>query len=68
MSELLELTAAQAIDAIRRGETTSEAVWDAYRGRAAADELNSYTWVARAGAPEVDMGGFRVPSPGPAPA
>jgi aspartyl-tRNA(Asn)/glutamyl-tRNA(Gln) amidotransferase subunit A len=54
MSELLELTAAQAIDAIRRGEVTAEAVWSAYRERAAADENNAYTWVARPEAPEVD--------------
>ena len=54
MSELLELTAAQAIEAIRRGEITSEAVFDAYRERAAADECNAFTWVARPGAPAVD--------------
>jgi aspartyl-tRNA(Asn)/glutamyl-tRNA(Gln) amidotransferase subunit A len=53
MSELLELTAAQAVEAIRRGEVTAEAVWDAYRERAAADELNAYCWVAR-DAPVVD--------------
>ena len=53
MSELLELTAAQAVEAIRRGEVTAEAVWDAYRERAAADELNAYCWVAR-DAPAVD--------------
>jgi aspartyl-tRNA(Asn)/glutamyl-tRNA(Gln) amidotransferase subunit A len=54
MSELLELTAAQAIEAIRRGETTAEAVWDAYRGRAAADDCNAYAWVAHGDAPAVD--------------
>jgi aspartyl-tRNA(Asn)/glutamyl-tRNA(Gln) amidotransferase subunit A len=54
MSELLELTAAQAIEAIRRGETSSEAVWDAYRRRAAADENNAYCWVAHGDAPPVD--------------
>ena len=54
MSELLELTAAQAIEAIRRGETSAEAVWDVYRERAAADEFNSYAWVAHGDAPHVD--------------
>jgi len=54
VSELLELTAAQAIEAIRRGETSAEAVWDVYRERAAADELNSYAWVAHGDAPHVD--------------
>jgi aspartyl-tRNA(Asn)/glutamyl-tRNA(Gln) amidotransferase subunit A len=53
MSELLELTAAQAIEAIRRGEVEPAAVWSAYRERAAADELNAFTWVAGAEPPAV---------------
>ncbi len=54
MSELLELTAGQAVEAIRRGEVEPEAVWSAYRERAAADDLNAYTWVATAEPPTVE--------------
>jgi aspartyl-tRNA(Asn)/glutamyl-tRNA(Gln) amidotransferase subunit A len=54
VTDLLELTAAQAAEAIRRGEIASDAVWSAYRERALADDLNAYTWVAGADAPEVD--------------
>ena len=54
MSDILELTAAQAVDAIRRGEIEPEALWSAYRERAVADELNAFTWVAGAEPPEVD--------------
>jgi aspartyl-tRNA(Asn)/glutamyl-tRNA(Gln) amidotransferase subunit A len=54
MSELLELTAGQTIEAIRRGEVEPEAVWSAYRERAAADDLNAYTWVAAAEPPAVE--------------
>jgi aspartyl-tRNA(Asn)/glutamyl-tRNA(Gln) amidotransferase subunit A len=48
VTDIVELTAAQAADAIRRGELEPEAVWSAYRERAAADELNAYCWVAGA--------------------
>ncbi|HEV2062772.1 MAG TPA: Asp-tRNA(Asn)/Glu-tRNA(Gln) amidotransferase subunit GatA [Solirubrobacteraceae bacterium] len=44
--EILELTAAQAADRIRAGELRSSEVFDAYRERAAAEDLNAYTWVA----------------------
>ena len=54
MSELLELTAAQAVEAIHRGEVEPEAVWSAYRERAAADENNAFTWVANAEPPAVE--------------
>jgi len=43
MSDIAELTAAQAIEAIQRGELETGAVWSAYRERAAADDLNAYT-------------------------
>ena len=46
MSELLDLTAASAIAAIRAGEVDPGELFDTYRGRAAADELNAFTWVA----------------------
>jgi aspartyl-tRNA(Asn)/glutamyl-tRNA(Gln) amidotransferase subunit A len=44
--ELIDLTAAQAADAVRSGEVDSRELFDAYRERAAADQLNAFTWVA----------------------
>ena len=46
VNELLNLTAAAAAAAIRAGELSSESCSAAYRERAAADELNAFTWVA----------------------
>ncbi len=46
MSELLALTAAQAAERIRAGELSSDELFEAYRERAAADELNAFLWVA----------------------
>ena len=46
MSELIDLTAAQAAERIRAGEISAAEVFEAYRERAAADELNAFTWVA----------------------
>jgi aspartyl-tRNA(Asn)/glutamyl-tRNA(Gln) amidotransferase subunit A len=51
--ELLELTAAQAAEKVRTGELEPAAVWQAYRERAARDELNAFTWVAGPEPPEV---------------
>ena len=51
MSELTELSAAEAVGRIRAGEISARELFDAYRERAAADELNAYTWVAD-GAPD----------------
>jgi aspartyl-tRNA(Asn)/glutamyl-tRNA(Gln) amidotransferase subunit A len=45
-ADVLALTAAQAAERIRAGELSSAEVFDAYRTRAAADELNAYVWVA----------------------
>ena len=45
-SELIELTAAQAAESVRSGDVSPEELFEAYRGRAAADELNAFTWVA----------------------
>jgi aspartyl-tRNA(Asn)/glutamyl-tRNA(Gln) amidotransferase subunit A len=58
-SELIELTAAQAAESVRAGEVSPEELFEAYRGRAAADELNAFTWVAD-GPPE---GSSRAQSP-----
>jgi aspartyl-tRNA(Asn)/glutamyl-tRNA(Gln) amidotransferase subunit A len=46
VSELIDLTAAQAAERIRAGEISAAEVFEAYRERAAADELNAFTWVA----------------------
>jgi aspartyl-tRNA(Asn)/glutamyl-tRNA(Gln) amidotransferase subunit A len=45
-SALIELTAAQAAARVRSGEIGARELFDAYRERAAADELNAFTWVA----------------------
>jgi aspartyl-tRNA(Asn)/glutamyl-tRNA(Gln) amidotransferase subunit A len=46
VSELIDLTAAQAAERIRAGELAAGELFEAYRQRAASDELNAYTWVA----------------------
>src|SRR3954468_17886005 len=51
MSDLTALTAKQAADAIGAGELDAGELFEAYRAKAAADELNAYTWVADAAAP-----------------
>src|SRR3954454_16511556 len=43
---MLELTAAQAAEAIKKGELDAKEYFDFYRERAASDALNSFTWVA----------------------
>ncbi len=45
-TELTELTATQAAASIRAGETSARELFEAYRERAAADELNAFAWVA----------------------
>jgi aspartyl-tRNA(Asn)/glutamyl-tRNA(Gln) amidotransferase subunit A len=65
VSELLELTAASAADAVRRGDVDPGELFDAYRERAANDELNAFTWVAperpKTGpAPDAPLGGVPV--------
>ena len=48
VSELIELTAAAAAERIRAREIDPAELFEAYRERAAADELNAFTWVADA--------------------
>jgi aspartyl-tRNA(Asn)/glutamyl-tRNA(Gln) amidotransferase subunit A len=48
VSELIDLTAAQAAERIRAGDLAAGELFEAYRERAAADELNAFTWVAEA--------------------
>lgn len=43
----VSLTAAQAIDALERGDLSAAELFAAYRERAAAEELNAFTWVAK---------------------
>jgi aspartyl-tRNA(Asn)/glutamyl-tRNA(Gln) amidotransferase subunit A len=47
--DMIELSAAGAAAAIAAGELSAEELFDAYRERARADELNCFTWVAPAG-------------------
>ncbi|MFL5842342.1 MAG: Asp-tRNA(Asn)/Glu-tRNA(Gln) amidotransferase subunit GatA [Thermoleophilaceae bacterium] len=46
MTELLSLTAAQAAGRIQAGEISAAEVFEAYRERAAAEDLNAFLWVA----------------------
>ncbi len=55
MSDLLDLTGAQAAERIAAGELSAPELFTAYRDRAAADELNAFTWVADQ-APEAAAG------------
>jgi aspartyl-tRNA(Asn)/glutamyl-tRNA(Gln) amidotransferase subunit A len=61
VSELLDLTAAQAIERIRAGDVVASELFDAYRARAAAEDLNAFTWVAAqapdATAPDTPLAG-----------
>jgi aspartyl-tRNA(Asn)/glutamyl-tRNA(Gln) amidotransferase subunit A len=51
MSEVLSLTAAQVAERVRRRELSAREVWEAYRERAAADDLNAFLWVSDDEAP-----------------
>ena len=46
MSDLIDLTAAAAADGVRAGDIDPVELFEAYRARASADELNAFTWVA----------------------
>jgi aspartyl-tRNA(Asn)/glutamyl-tRNA(Gln) amidotransferase subunit A len=46
MTELLSLTAAQAAEQIRAGAISPDELFEAYRERAAAEDLNAFLWVA----------------------
>jgi aspartyl-tRNA(Asn)/glutamyl-tRNA(Gln) amidotransferase subunit A len=56
VSDLIELTAAQAAERIVAGEIAAAELFDLYRERAAADQLNAFTWVAEA---RPDGNGYR---------
>ncbi|MEA2472192.1 MAG: aspartyl-tRNA(Asn)/glutamyl-tRNA(Gln) amidotransferase subunit [Thermoleophilaceae bacterium] len=62
MSGVLDLTGAQAAERIRGGELSAAELFDAYRERAAADDLNAFLWVADEApaeqpAPDAPLGG-----------
>jgi aspartyl-tRNA(Asn)/glutamyl-tRNA(Gln) amidotransferase subunit A len=46
MEEILGLTAAQAAERVRAGELSATELFDVYRERAAAEDLNAFLWVA----------------------
>jgi aspartyl-tRNA(Asn)/glutamyl-tRNA(Gln) amidotransferase subunit A len=46
MTDLLAMTAVQQAERIRAGEVSAREAFDFWRGRAAADDLGSYLWVA----------------------
>jgi aspartyl-tRNA(Asn)/glutamyl-tRNA(Gln) amidotransferase subunit A len=46
VTDLIALTAAEAATEMRAGEIEPSELFDAYRGRAAADDLNAFTWLA----------------------
>jgi aspartyl-tRNA(Asn)/glutamyl-tRNA(Gln) amidotransferase subunit A len=46
MSDIVDLTAAQAARAVGRGELDPAELFEIYRARAAGDELNAFLWVA----------------------
>jgi aspartyl-tRNA(Asn)/glutamyl-tRNA(Gln) amidotransferase subunit A len=50
--EIIGLSAAQAAGEIEAGALAPAELFEAYRARAAADELNCFTWVAEAGGVE----------------
>ncbi len=45
-ADITSLSATQAVRAIEAGDLSASELFEAYRARAAADELNCFTWVA----------------------
>jgi aspartyl-tRNA(Asn)/glutamyl-tRNA(Gln) amidotransferase subunit A len=52
MTDLLDLTAAQAGERVRQGDLERGELWRFYRDRALADDLNAFTWVCEGDDPE----------------
>ncbi len=46
MTNLIDLTVVEAASALRRGDISQQELFHAYRDRAAADDTNSFTWLA----------------------
>jgi aspartyl-tRNA(Asn)/glutamyl-tRNA(Gln) amidotransferase subunit A len=57
MSDLLDLTATEAVARIEAGDVDPGELFEVYRERAAADELNAFTWVADGPDPRADTAG-----------
>src|SRR5947208_3603434 len=57
MTDVIALTAAQAAAAVRSGELDRRELFEAYRARAAADDLNAFLWVADEGGWDAIDGG-----------
>jgi aspartyl-tRNA(Asn)/glutamyl-tRNA(Gln) amidotransferase subunit A len=57
MTEVIALTAAQAAAAVQSGELDRRELFEAYRERAAADDLNAFLWVAAEGGGDGGNGG-----------
>jgi aspartyl-tRNA(Asn)/glutamyl-tRNA(Gln) amidotransferase subunit A len=57
MSDLLDLTATEAVARIEAGDVGHHELFELYRQRAAGDELNAFTWVADGPDPRVDADG-----------
>ncbi len=66
-AEIISLTAAQAAAAIGAGELSAGELFDVYRARAAADELNCFTWVAEDGSDATLSAIEDLVPPGPGP-
>jgi aspartyl-tRNA(Asn)/glutamyl-tRNA(Gln) amidotransferase subunit A len=65
VSALIDLTAAQAAARVSAGEIDPAELFEAYRQRAAGDELNAFTWVAeeppaRDGYAQTALGGVPI--------
>ena len=52
MTDIVALTAAQAAEAVAKGDLDRAELFEAYRARAVADDLNAFLWVAE-DAPDV---------------
>src|SRR6476661_5097377 len=61
MSDIVALTAAQAAAAVQTGDLDPGELFETYRARAAADDLNAYVWVA--GEAATGANGAGGPSP-----
>jgi aspartyl-tRNA(Asn)/glutamyl-tRNA(Gln) amidotransferase subunit A len=58
VSDLLELTGAQAAERVRGGDVDADELYDFYRERAAGDDLGAFLWVPEEGdRPDVDTSG-----------
>jgi aspartyl-tRNA(Asn)/glutamyl-tRNA(Gln) amidotransferase subunit A len=57
VTDLLDLTATEAVARIEAGDVDPGELFEAYRERAAADDLNAFTWVADGPDPRADTAG-----------